>query len=75
VYRRKPERELTVFPAVLPGALQAFSGDFLSLAIVFIVLAIIAAIVGARGIAGVSMTIAKWLVILFVALAIISLLL
>jgi len=64
-----------VFPVSLPGALQAFSGDFLSLAILFVVLAIVAAVLGARGIAGLSMTIAKWLVILFVALAIISLLL
>lgn len=64
-----------MFPVSLPGALQAFSGDFLSLAILFVVLAIVAAVLGARGIAGLSMTIAKWLVILFVALAIISLLL
>jgi len=64
-----------VFPVSLPGALQAFSGDFLSLAILFVVLAIVAAVLGARGIAGLSMTIAKWLVILFVALAIVSLLL
>lgn len=64
-----------MFPVSLPGALQAFSGDFLSLAILFVVLAIVAAVLGARGIAGLSMTIAKWLVILFVALAIVSLLL
>lgn len=52
-----------------------FSGEFLSLAILFFVLAILAAAVGARGIAGVSMEIAKWLVILFVALAVIALVL
>jgi uncharacterized membrane protein YtjA (UPF0391 family) len=51
------------------------SGDFLSLAIVFFVLALLAALVGARGVAGVSMAIAKWLVIIFVVLAVIALLL
>lgn len=50
-------------------------GGFIELAILFIVLAIIAAIVGARGIAGVSMTIAKWMVIIFIVLAIVSFLL
>lgn len=52
--------------------LQLFSGDFLFLAVVFIVLAILAAIVGARGVAGISMAAAKWFIILFVVLAIIS---
>lgn len=52
-----------------------FSGGFLELAIVFIVLAVVAAVVGASGIAGISMTIAKWFVIIFVVLAVISLLL
>jgi len=52
-----------------------FSGDFLYLAVIFFVLALLAAIVGAQGVAGVSMAIAKWLVIIFIALAIISLLL
>lgn len=51
------------------------TGDFLSLAIVFFVLAIVAALLGARGVAGVSMAIAKWLVIIFVILAVIALLL
>lgn len=53
----------------------AFSGDFLTLAIVFFVLALLAAVVGARGVAGFSMAIAKWMVIIFVALAIITLVL
>ena len=44
----------------------------LGLAVAFVVLAIIAAIVGQRGIAGLSMNIAKWLVIAFIILAIIS---
>jgi uncharacterized membrane protein YtjA (UPF0391 family) len=52
-----------------------FSGDFLYLAVVFLVLAIVAAVVGAQDIAGVSMAVAKWMVIIFVVLAIISLLL
>jgi len=55
--------------------LQLFSGDFLSLAIVFFVLAILAAALGARGVAGMSMAIAKWLIIIFVVLAIVSLIL
>lgn len=55
--------------------LQLFSGDFIQYAIIFMVLAIIAALVGARGVAGVSLTIAKWLVIIFIVLAIISIVL
>lgn len=55
--------------------LQLFSGDFLQIALVFFVLAIIAALVGARGVAGISMQIAKWFVIIFIVLAIISLVL
>jgi uncharacterized membrane protein YtjA (UPF0391 family) len=52
-----------------------FGGGFLELAIVFFVLALIAAPVGAQGVAGVSMAIAKWFVIIFVVLAIIALVL
>lgn len=52
-----------------------FSGDFLYWAIIFLVLAVVAGLLGARGVAGLSMTVAKWLVIIFVILAIISLLL
>ena len=44
----------------------------LGLAVAFVVLAIIAAVVGQQGIAGLSMNIAKWLVIVFIILAIIS---
>ena len=47
----------------------------LSLAIGFFVLAIIAGVLGARGVAGISMDIAKWLVIIFIVLAVISLIL
>jgi hypothetical protein len=38
----------------LTGAVLQFSGDFLYLAVVFIVLAIIAYLAGAQGIAGLS---------------------
>jgi uncharacterized membrane protein YtjA (UPF0391 family) len=46
--------------------------DLIWLAIVFLVLALIAYVLGARGIAGFSMEIAKWLVIIFVILAVIT---
>ncbi|HII92170.1 MAG TPA: DUF1328 domain-containing protein [Methanosarcina sp.] len=49
--------------------------DLIRLAVVFLILALIAYILGARGIAGFSMEIAKWLVIIFIILAIISFLL
>jgi len=45
------------------------------LAILFFVLALVFALLGARGVAGMSMSIAKWLVIIFIVLAVISLLL
>jgi len=47
----------------------------LSLAIGFFILAIVAGVLGARGVAGISMDIAKWLVIIFIILAVISLIL
>ena len=62
----------TVTEAMVPLQL---SGGFLRWAIVFIVLAIIAAAVGASGVAGISMAVAKWFIIIFVLLAIVSLLL
>lgn len=62
-----------LFSAGVP--LQLFSGDFLYYALVFFVLAIVAALVGARGVAGVSMEIARILVLIFLVLAIISLVL
>lgn len=55
--------------------LQLFSGDFLYYAIVFFVLAIVAAVVGSRGVAGISMEIARLFVLIFIVLAIISLIL
>jgi uncharacterized membrane protein YtjA (UPF0391 family) len=44
----------------------------LELAIAFFVLAIIAAALGAGGVAGLSMDVAKWLVIIFLVLAVLS---
>jgi uncharacterized membrane protein YtjA (UPF0391 family) len=46
--------------------------DLIGLAVIFLVLALVAFILGARGIAGFSMEIARWLVIIFIILAIIS---
>ena len=47
----------------------------LELAIAFFVLAIVAGAVGAGGVAGLSMDVAKWLVIVFLVLAVVSLVL
>lgn len=47
-------------------------GGFIELAVLFLILALVAAVLGARGVAGLSMDIAKWLVIIFVILAIVS---
>jgi uncharacterized membrane protein YtjA (UPF0391 family) len=47
----------------------------LELAVAFFVIALIAGVLGARGIAGLTMGIAKWLVIVFVILAVASMLL
>jgi uncharacterized membrane protein YtjA (UPF0391 family) len=49
-----------------------FGGGFIELAVFFLILAIVAAVLGARGVAGLSMDIAKWLVIVFVVLAVIT---
>lgn len=46
--------------------------DLIGLAVVFLILALVAFVLGARGIAGFSMEIAKWLVIIFIVLAIIT---
>ena len=46
--------------------------DLIGLAVLFLILAVVAYVLGAKGIAGFSMTIAKWLVIIFVILAIVS---
>ncbi|MFA5348311.1 MAG: DUF1328 domain-containing protein [Methanoregula sp.] len=49
--------------------------DLIYLAVLFLILALVAFILGARGIAGFSMEIAKWLVIIFVVVAIVTFLL
>jgi uncharacterized membrane protein YtjA (UPF0391 family) len=46
--------------------------DLIGLAVILLVLALIAYILGARGIAGFSMEIAKWLVIIFIILAVLT---
>jgi len=46
--------------------------DLIGLAVLFLILALVAYVLGAKGIAGFSMTIAKWLVIIFIILAIIA---
>jgi uncharacterized membrane protein YtjA (UPF0391 family) len=46
--------------------------DLIGLAVLFLILALIAYVLGAKGVAGISMTIAKWLVLIFIILAIIA---
>jgi uncharacterized membrane protein YtjA (UPF0391 family) len=46
--------------------------DLIGLAVLLLILALVAYILGARGIAGFSMEIARWLVIIFIVLAIIT---
>lgn len=61
--------------AELAAPLQLFSGEFLYWALIFFVLAIVAALFGFRGIAGLSMGVAKILVLVFIILAVIALVL
>jgi uncharacterized membrane protein YtjA (UPF0391 family) len=49
-----------------------FGGGFIELAVLFLILALVAGVLGASDVAGLSMEIAKWLVIIFVVLAIVS---
>jgi uncharacterized membrane protein YtjA (UPF0391 family) len=53
-------------------ALQFGGGDFITWAIAFFVLAIVAAALGMGGVAGISMDIAKILVVVFLILAVIA---
>lgn len=46
--------------------------DLIGLAVVLLLLALVAYILGARGIAGFTVEIARWIIIIFVILAIIS---
>lgn len=61
--------------AVVTILLQFFTGEFLDLALLFFALAIVAALIGARGVAGISMDIARLLVIAFLVLAVVALIL
>jgi uncharacterized membrane protein YtjA (UPF0391 family) len=58
--------------ATVAPPLQLFSGQFLQYALVFFVLALLAALVGARGVAGISMEIAWIFVLVFLVLAVVS---
>ncbi|MDZ7731328.1 MAG: DUF1328 family protein [Natrialbaceae archaeon] len=58
-----------VFPLQIAGL------DFLYLAVIFVILAIIAAALGARNVAGLTMGIARIFVLVFIILAIVALLL
>lgn len=62
---------MSVSASVQLAPLQ-MGGGFIELAILFLILAVVAAVLGASGVAGISMDIAKWLVIIFVVLAIVS---
>lgn len=64
-----------MYGTVADLALQLGGGDFLTWAIAFFVLAIIAAALGMGGVAGISMDIAKILVVVFLVLAVLALLL
>jgi len=46
--------------------------DLIGLAVAFLIFALVAYVLGARGIAGFSMEIAKWFVIIFVVFAILT---
>jgi uncharacterized membrane protein YtjA (UPF0391 family) len=56
-------------------ALLQFGGGLIELAVLFLILAVVAGILGAKGIAGLSMKIAKWFVIIFIILAVVSIVL
>lgn len=55
--------------------LQMMGSGFLYYALIFFVLALIAGLVGVRGVAGISMEIARIFVFIFLVLAILSLVL
>jgi len=62
----------TAHSATLQAVPLQFGDSLIGLAVLFLVLALVAALLGARGVAGLSMDIAKWLVIIFVVLAIVT---
>ena len=65
----------TALSALTLGVVPLQGGSLLWLAIVFFVLALLAAVAGFRGVAGISMEIARILVFVFIVLAIIAFLL
>jgi len=66
----------TLAAALSPTQLAPLQVDgLIGLAVVFLILALVAGVLGARGIAGLSMDIAKWLVIIFIVLAVVTFLL
>lgn len=71
LYMALAQPALDMFAAAQLAPLR-LGGGLIELAILFLILAVVALILGAKGVAGFSMTIAKWLVIIFVILAIIS---
>ena len=66
------EQAIVSGASIVPQVPMQLGGDLIGLAILFLVLAVVAAVLGARGIAGLSMNIAKWLVIIFVVLAVVT---
>lgn len=64
-----------MYSALTAVPLQLGGGGFLWYAVVFFVLAIVAGLVGFRGVAGISMSIARIFVLIFLVLAVVSLLL
>jgi len=61
--------------AATAGTPAQVGGGFIELAVLFLILAVVAGVAGAQGIAGLSMDIAKLLVVVFIVLAVASLLL
>lgn len=66
---------MTMIEHAALAPLQLFTGEFLMWALVFFALAIIAGLAGWQGVAGMSMSIGKLLVLVFLVLAVIALVL
>lgn len=62
-------------PLQAPLVPLLFSGDFLYAAVVLFVVALVAGLFGFRGIAGISMEVARLFVVVFLVLAVVALLL
>lgn len=70
-YMTLSQAVLSVSASAQLAPLQS-GGGFIELAILFLILAVVAGLLGASGVAGLSMDIAKWLIIIFIVLAVIS---